>query len=381
MKKFVYDSGETIILKQGEPSENVYLIYRGQCRAVYAADVGRVDEPLSERAGGNSHAIQETFEMETSEQSDEDNLDDEDIPTEQEIREFEELEKYEELSMDICKPRLRVSQLRRTKCFMVPQRRKMRLELAILGPGEMFGEGGVLMNSPQLSTIIADYNTELLVITKTDFLKRMDDKSKSIAENLWKIKAEWLQGRLDHIKAMNPHGRPSQSFLVPGQMMAPRVAPSSVRMHTKVAPLPDEVVELLKHRSKRPHPPSQDRVEALAAPRNKMPSARNRKQLLEELEAKIREQDHIVWLQRNAQTQVRSARQGDTSARSPRGTGATMSKPRAQYGDVSFPSVASFDNPLPLKGSKAAQDKFHLPPIRLEALVDKVTLDSAPKTY
>eukprot|EP00002_Diphylleia_rotans_P028435 TRINITY_DN5742_c0_g3_i2.p1 TRINITY_DN5742_c0_g3~~TRINITY_DN5742_c0_g3_i2.p1 ORF type:complete len:731 (-),score=151.56 TRINITY_DN5742_c0_g3_i2:128-2320(-) len=348
MKNVVYNSAETIIVKQGQISDHVYLIYKGQCRVVYLADVGRSHHASS--VPTTSYVEQDVADDDLFETDGDGKWDDDyEAPSEAEVRDFHAIENCEVLSQDICKPKFRTFYTRPMTSHMRAQRHKMKVDLAVLCPGEMFGEGGLLCSAPQLATVIADNNTELIVINKTDFMKRMDDRSKGIVKSIWEMKNDWLQEHLDVITRMNPHGRPGHMFFTPSQPSTPKSGSLTSRRLKDLPPLPDEIAEAMKHKIKRPRPPSQERCSQLATPRHRMPSSRQRRQMLEELAVKLAEHEQAIFVQRHMQSEKpKPPKPMRTAAPQP----AIMAKARARAEEASGPSVVSFESLVPIRSTK-----------------------------
>eukprot|EP00002_Diphylleia_rotans_P030993 TRINITY_DN6416_c0_g2_i1.p1 TRINITY_DN6416_c0_g2~~TRINITY_DN6416_c0_g2_i1.p1 ORF type:complete len:768 (-),score=129.61 TRINITY_DN6416_c0_g2_i1:582-2885(-) len=241
MKSNVFNAAETIIVKQAEVTESIFLIYKGACRIIFQAE-------LENDRNANPPWAQ---------------LEDSSV--------F-----FKTLSMNY---------MPMPYSLMAPQKRKVRFELAVLGPGEMFGEGGVIAGAPQLGMIIAESDTELLVINKSDFVKRMDEQSKQSVKKVWEMKNGWLESRLKEIIRLKLQNRPTD--IVTNMNQAGSLNKQAQKEDVHPSGLSKEILKFLGPPLRRPQPPDDSRMKSLAQPRNPRPPARNRRRLLELLERKL----------------------------------------------------------------------------------------------
>eukprot|EP00002_Diphylleia_rotans_P020215 TRINITY_DN3923_c0_g1_i14.p1 TRINITY_DN3923_c0_g1~~TRINITY_DN3923_c0_g1_i14.p1 ORF type:complete len:670 (+),score=132.25 TRINITY_DN3923_c0_g1_i14:100-2109(+) len=218
MKNHTFNASETIIIKQAEVSDNIFMIYRGACRIIFLAELEN-----------DRNANPPWAQMEDS---------------------------------SVFFKTLSLNYTPMPYTLMAPQKRRIKIELAVLGPGEMFGEGGVVAGAPQVGMVIAENDTELLVINKSDFLKRMDEQSKQIVKKVWEMKSAWLEKRLQDIIQLKLKNRPTDIITNMNQGSAtPRQAPIEIVADPHI--LSRDVLHYLGPPARRPHPPDPERMKSL----------------------------------------------------------------------------------------------------------------------
>eukprot|EP00002_Diphylleia_rotans_P029232 TRINITY_DN5943_c0_g2_i2.p1 TRINITY_DN5943_c0_g2~~TRINITY_DN5943_c0_g2_i2.p1 ORF type:complete len:584 (+),score=113.67 TRINITY_DN5943_c0_g2_i2:142-1893(+) len=253
MRNTTVNSSEAIIAKQGDILNDIYFLYKGDCRIIYFVDVQNKPAISKDQEDCNEDDEEDSMSLFSFQYDDENlsSLSKEDI---------------DQLNRDIHMPPAKHN----AQKYIAQYKYKAKLDLAVVSRGETIGENCAIQGTPLPFTVVADNNTEFLVVNRTDFLRRCDAETKEKMMDLWAIKSEFFLSRILETTKLQPTSFPNKAYvqesilqLYPG---AKKEDPEVLRQQAIQKELESTTTT---HRIHRPQPPSAKKMQFLATPKHK----------------------------------------------------------------------------------------------------------------